>query len=140
MNGEFLYKKVVDKSVLIHGITIPIKYHQQLYDKFGFIERGTSKNLKVWIKDESFDVTLLHVDFKKEIREVLQIRYSSSRNGLPKLLRETFPSTAEFVRECDRCKDLGLPAPKQNESNKEYLDVEGLKNEEVKINKNEYYT
>ncbi len=124
MTGEFLYRKTVDKSVLTHGITVPLKYHQQMYDKFGYIEKGTSIDLKVWIDNESFDITLLHVKFNVERSEVIQIRYSSSKSYLPKRLRDIFPFTTGYAKKCDEYKEIGMPTPKLNETEKEYIDIE----------------
>lgn len=120
----FLFRKTVDKSVLTRGITVPLQYHQQMYDKFGYIEKGTSKDLNVWIDNESFDITLLHVKFNVERSEVVQIRYSSPKKGLPKRLRDIFPFTTGYAKKCDEYKEIGMPTPKLNESEKEYIDIE----------------
>ena len=124
MNSQFLFRKNVDKCVLNHGITIPVKFHQLMYDKFGEIERGTSKNLSVYIDNESFEIMLLRVDFKKENREVIQIRYTSPNSALPIYLRRKFPNTNTFVEEADKRKKMGMTVPKLSESEKEYIDIE----------------
>ncbi len=120
----FLFRKTVDKCVLNHGITIPVKFHNLIYDKFGEIERGTSKNLSVYSENESFEIMLLRVDFKKENREVIQIRYTSPNSSLPIYLRRMFPNTNTFVEEADKRKKMGLPVTKLSESDKEYIDIE----------------
>ncbi len=39
MAEELLFTKIVDKSALTHGITIPVAYQKALFDKLGFFLR-----------------------------------------------------------------------------------------------------
>lgn len=120
MINQLLFRKTVNKDVLYQNIAIPLDYAHFIYDKFGYIDIGKSKNIKVWIESESFIAKLLH---SKSCRSSLQINYTFPNIYLPTKLREIFSSTTAFIEECDECKKSKKSIPILEESEKEYIDI-----------------
>ncbi len=120
MTSQLLFRKTVDKFVLNQGLGISLNFASSIYDEFGYIDTGKSKNVKVFIGSESFSAKLFHTNI---IRRFLQIKYFSSEDSLPKRLRDIFQFTNEFVEECDECKKSKKSIPILEESEKEYIDI-----------------
>lgn len=103
MDDFFVLKKIVDKSVLSQGMTIPQVFHEVFYQKIGFrLEHGKSANIKAFLNGSEFiiKVTNLGFDRKKYTthQDILQIRYDSNHE-LIQMLRAVFKNTWDNLLE-----------------------------------------
>lgn len=96
MNGELIFEKVVDKSTLAEGITIPEAYHEILYSHLGHkLSHGESMQVNLHLQDKVFTVSLknLAFDTKKYNRhDILQLRYSKG-SPIATALQDIFSET-----------------------------------------------
>lgn len=102
MAEELLFTKIVDKSTLYEGISIPVAYHSVVYDIFNFsLNKGEQQPLtiqmngyiynEVSIKNQAFD------ESKYPNRaDIIQIRYGK-QSLIAKAMREIFSSSLELV-------------------------------------------
>lgn len=104
MAEELLFTKIVDKSALTHGITIPVAYQKALFDKLGFfLRRGEARPITIQIGGYLFDDATLANEAFDEIKypnraDIVQIRYGAN-SLLARRLRELFGSTSELLDE-----------------------------------------
>jgi len=104
MAEELLFTKIVDKSALTHGITIPVAYQKALFDKLGFfLRRGEARPITIQIGGYLFDDATLANEAFDEIKypnraDIVQIRYGAN-SLLARKLRELFGSTSELLDE-----------------------------------------
>lgn len=102
MEPLFLYKKLVDKSTLLQGFSIPIKY-QPLFLELsgGMLVHGESMMVKILIDGELFDAEWKSQAFDQNKyaghTDVMQFRYSEN-SSLAQKLRKIFLSTQNFVQ------------------------------------------
>jgi hypothetical protein len=99
---SFLYKKLVDKSTLFQGISIPVKY-QPLFLKLsgGMLVHGESMMIKILIDGELYDAEWINQGFNKNKyaghSDVMQFRYSE-KSPIVQKLRQIFQTTYTFVQ------------------------------------------
>lgn len=102
MEPLFLYKKLVDKSTLLQGFSIPIKY-QPLFLELsgGLLVHGESMNVKILVDGELYEAEWKNQAFDKNKyaghTDVMQFRYSEN-SSLAQKLRQIFFSTQNFVQ------------------------------------------
>lgn len=100
---SFLYKKLVDKSTLFQGISIPVKY-QPLFLALsgGMMVHGESMMVKILIDGELYDAEWINQGFDKNKfaghSDVMQFRYSE-KSPLATKLRIVFQTTYTFVQD-----------------------------------------
>ncbi len=97
----FIYQKIIDRSTLREGFTIPVEYHPLLHGlPGGDILRGESRNIKILIDGEEYDAQLKNQIFDEskfvDHTDVIQIRYSVN-SPISKKLREVFRASWEYV-------------------------------------------
>lgn len=99
---SFLYKKLVDKSTLFQGISIPVKC-QPLFLELseGMMVHGESMTVKILVDGELYDAEWINQGFDKNKfaghSDVMQFRYSE-KSPLAKKLRMIFKTTYTFVQ------------------------------------------
>ena len=102
MAEKLLFEKVVDKSALSDGITIPEAYHSFLYEHIGHrLQHGESMQLQVEMQGSIYTVSLRNLDFdteKYKRHDILQIRYSKN-SPIATALRSVFIKTTQRVGE-----------------------------------------
>jgi len=102
IDSSFLYKKLVDKSTLYQGFSIPVKY-QPLFLQLceGMLVHGESMMVKILIDGELFDAEWKNQAFDQNKyaghTDVMQFRYSEN-SSLAQKLRKIFFSTQNFVQ------------------------------------------
>jgi len=102
MGATFLYQKLVDRSTLRQGFSIPVEY-QQLFLALsgGLMVHGESMKVKILLDGELYDAEWKNQAFDRERypdhKDVMQIRYSEG-SPLVKHLRDVFASTWSFVQ------------------------------------------
>ena len=119
-----IFKKIVDKSLLKEGMSIPVK-EQELFLKclkvnLGF---GETINIKVLLNDVLYDAELKNQKYDKTVYPdhvpVLQIRYSP-KSDLAKELRKNFAASRYYLElhkdEGEGKKKISIP-----EDRKEYV-------------------
>ncbi|MGL6105128.1 McrB family protein [Romboutsia sp.] len=81
LSNKYIFKKDVDKSTLIYGVTIPKlkveKFLANITNKE--VERGKSEEINLIINDNKFSCRLTNPDRKGTTHEVIQIRYDSNK-------------------------------------------------------------
>ena len=104
MVEELLFTKIIDKSTLYEGISIPVAYQNVLFSKMHFsLEKGKQKNIKVEMGGYIYDDAVIKNQFFDEVKfpnhsNIVQIRYSK-QSLLAKKIREVFSATEYFVDE-----------------------------------------
>jgi len=99
---SFLYQKLVDRSTLRQGFSIPVEY-QELFLALsgGLMVHGESMKIKILLDGELYDAEWKNQAFDRERypdhKDVMQIRYSEG-SPLVKHLRNVFASTWAFVQ------------------------------------------
>ena len=112
---DFLYKKVVDKSVLYQGINIE-QNHQDPFLSFceDLKHHGTSLQTKILLDGEFFDVDLKNIDFDRKKhpnhKEIIQFRYSD-KSSFSLKLQEIFYRTKAYVDPIQAAKKRGDKTP-----------------------------
>ncbi|MBQ0087998.1 MAG: HNH endonuclease [Prevotellaceae bacterium] len=102
MTEAFLYQKLVDRSVLRQGLSIPVDY-QELFLALsgGLLVHGETMRVKILLDGELYDAEWKNQAFDKtkypDHKDVMQIRYSEG-SPLVKHLREVFSSTWSYVQ------------------------------------------
>ena len=77
---EFLFKKIVDKSFLKAGATIPKNLQDTLLEKIGVVlSKGQKETIQIIIENTTFEAIITNVNFDPNVtdREVVQIRYAA---------------------------------------------------------------
>lgn len=98
----FLYKKLVDKSTLFQGISIPVKY-QPLFLELsgGMMVHGESMMIKILLVGELYDAEWINQPFDRNKypghSDVMQFRYSE-KSPIANKLRQIFQTTYNFVQ------------------------------------------
>ena len=104
MVEELLFTKIVDKSTLYEGISIPVAYQKSLLSKMHFsLEKGSQKNIKVEMCGYIYDDAVIKNQFFDEVKfpnhsDLIQIRYTK-QSLLAQKIREVFSVTEYFVNE-----------------------------------------
>jgi hypothetical protein len=98
---QYLYKKVVDWSVLNYGINIPVSLQRLFYDSVNFhMSKGDTKKITIVIEGISYPASLTNIYFDERKypthKELLQIRYSPN-SAIAKKLREIFVSSYNWL-------------------------------------------
>lgn len=102
MPTSFLYQKLVDRSVLRQGLSIPVDY-QELFLTLsgGLLVHGETMHVKILIDGELYDAEWKNQAFDREKypdhKDVMQIRYSEG-SDLVKHLRKVFSSTWSYIQ------------------------------------------
>lgn len=81
LTEQYLYKKVVDWSVLNYGINIPISLQPLFYDSINFkMKKGDTKKITIIIDEIEYTANLTNIYFDERKypthKELLQIRYT----------------------------------------------------------------
>lgn len=98
---NYVYKKEVDWSLLMEGITLPFG-NQVIFGQImgRFLKRGESKDIVLYLNGRSYKAKIINVNFNpqfKRKKDTLQIRYS--RNGeLAKALQSYFVKSYNFIK------------------------------------------
>jgi Rad3-related DNA helicase len=97
----FIYSKIVDKSLLWDGFSIPAQYHKIFHMLVPAIsEHGENVNVKILIDGDLYDAQLKNIAFDQDTWEghadIIQFRYSP-QSSLSKKLRQIFSSTHQHI-------------------------------------------
>lgn len=102
IDSSYLYKKLVDKSTLFQGFSIPVRYQSlflQLCD--GMLVHGQSMMVKILVDGELFDAEWKNQAFDQNKyaghADVMQFRYSE-KSPIANKLRQIFHTTYNFVQ------------------------------------------
>ena len=76
---NYVYKKEVDWSLLMEGLTLPIDNQVVFGNIMGrFLKRGESKEIVLYLNGKSYKAKIVNVNFDSHInrkKDTLQIRY-----------------------------------------------------------------
>lgn len=97
----FLYQKVIDRSTLRQGFTIPVQYHAILNSTIeASILHGEKQAIKILLEGKEHDAQLINQGFNRDKyadhTDVVQIRYGEN-SALTKRLREIFSASWNYV-------------------------------------------
>ncbi len=124
---QYVYKKEVDWSLLMEGLTIPVE-NQVVFSTIAgrFLKKGESKDIRVYLNGVSYSAKIKNVNFDKKFKrksDVVQIRYT--RNGeLSKAIQNAFPKSYSYLFNMRQAREMGdrsiirMPA-----SDKEYIAI-----------------
>lgn len=123
---KFLFRKLVDKSLLKDGLTIPKTVHDELQSQLGFtLSKGEQKEIRIRIGQAVFDAKLINVNFDEQFlrADTFQIRYAQ---GMPicQELKHRFSFTANA---------LANAGSNSIDEKQEFLDVFALPNSELEF-------
>lgn len=124
---NYVYKKEVDWSLLMEGLTLPINNQVVFGNIMGhFLKRGESKEITLYLNGKSYKARITNVNFDPRFnrkKDTLQIRYP--RDGeLAKALQASFYSSFQYIKSIRENRDpsdrkmIKLP-----EDRKEYLAI-----------------
>ena len=121
----FIMQKLVDKSVLYDGFTIPMEFVNLFFDKVGIrLEHGETCEIKVSVNGRYCPVNFTSINFDRAKfpghDDLVQVRYNRNSTFAVQL-RETFSSTNELWNEWSHTPHSPrsrMPIP---EGKKEYL-------------------
>jgi len=94
---EIVHHKIIDKSILSDGMTLPREVHAPIYDLLGkTLSRGDKESIKIQIDNQLFDASLKNLNNSATARlnDSLQLRWSVGNIG--QKMRSLFPD-AEFL-------------------------------------------
>lgn len=78
--GEFLFKKMVDQSLLKEGMAVPVESNQKILNELKItLKKGDKRNIAIKIEDKEYTATLLSIKYKDTYtnRTALQIKYGA---------------------------------------------------------------
>ncbi|MDO4493352.1 MAG: HNH endonuclease [Clostridia bacterium] len=96
---QYLLKKEIDWSVLTDGFTLPIAtslFFSCIED--GFLVRGQSKTIHVWLDGAMYDARVSNVNFSNKFNhknDIIQIRYDGK--ALAKALQQSFSASFNYI-------------------------------------------
>ncbi len=100
MDTTFLYRKIVDKSVLFQGFTIPVKFHSLFRTFLGEVPHGDSQKVKLLLDGELYDCIYTNQGFDKSKwnnhSDIIQFRYDSNQS-LIKKIQNIFCKTYNYI-------------------------------------------
>ena len=126
-NESYVYKKEVDWSLLMEGLTLPLG-NQVVFDQImgRFLGRGESKEIKLYLDGQNYEAKIYNINFDQKFKrkaDTLQIRYK--KNGeLSKRLQQIFSESYNYISYMRASRDpkdrsvIRLP-----EDRKEYLAI-----------------
>ena len=127
MANTFIFKKLVDMSVLHAGMSIPASVQEIVYTALNRrVQKGESYPIKLLVEQGSYDATINNIGFDSDKYpnrvDVLQIRYTENSNIAHKL-RSIFIATTKLVSEysherADKSTQLAIPAEQR-----EYINI-----------------
>ena len=96
-----LFQKIVDKSLLLHGIAIPVAHKDLLLKKLGFeIKPGETRDIFVEIDGIRYDVTIINVNYNRtrhpNRQDMIQIRYNEN-SQIARLFNQKFHYTKKLI-------------------------------------------
>lgn len=99
----FIYSKIVDKSLLWDGFSIPKQYHNIFHMLVPAIsEHGENVNVKILIDGEFYDAQLKNIAFDQDTWEghgdIIQFRYTP-QSPLSRKLREIFSISNQYIQQ-----------------------------------------
>jgi 5-methylcytosine-specific restriction enzyme A len=102
LSNAYLYKKVIDWSVLNYGINIPISLQMQFYESMNFkMKKGDNKKITLLLEGKEYAAVLTNIPFDVKKypthKELLQIRYTSN-SPIAKHLQEVFNTSYVWLR------------------------------------------
>lgn len=111
MSETLIFEKVVDKSALLQGITIPVAYHETLYSYLNCrLEHGQSMPIQIVMNNVPYTAHLKNQGFdtKKYSShgDVLQIWYSQ-KSPFAGALQSVFHQTKQKIEEQAVKSELG---------------------------------
>lgn len=121
----YVYKKEVDWSLLIEGLTLPMENQVVFGQIMGrFLARGESKDIKLYLNGKSYEAKIININFDPRFnrkRDTYQIRYK--RNGeLAKALQACFFKSYNYIKNVRENRDPSVRTMiKVPEEYKEYL-------------------
>lgn len=103
MNNDLIFTKLVDKSVLHDGFTIPAYMHEGIYESLGHkLAHGERTSINVIVGSHEYEVNLINQNFDQKKFEghtdVLQVRYTKN-SEFSQAMREIFSSTYDYIVE-----------------------------------------
>lgn len=127
MTENYVYKKEVDWSLLMEGLTLPVDNQVVFGQIMGrFLERGERKQIKVYLDGKSYSAVIYNINFDSKHhrkKDTYQIRYK--KNGdLSQALQRCFMDSFQYLRNLRNIRELGdrsmLRLP---DNDKEYLAI-----------------
>ena len=121
----YVYKKEVDWSLLIEGLTLPMENQVVFGQIMGrFLARGESKDIKLYLNGKSYEAKIININFDPRFnrkKDTYQIRYK--RNGeLAKALQACFFKSYNYIKNVRENRDPSVRTMiKVPEEYKEYL-------------------
>ena len=99
----FIYSKIVDKSVLWDGFSIPLQYHKIFHMLVPAIsEHGENVDVKILIDGVFYDAQIKNIAFDQDTWEghadIIQFRYTP-QSPLSKKLREIFAISNQYIQQ-----------------------------------------
>lgn len=134
-NDTLLYNKMVDKSLLTEGFSIPSVFVQNFTSICGELKVGEKKEITLLIENQTFKAQFINQKFDQERykkhKELYQVRYK--KNGeLALFLRSIFHSTYNYYQQSikeqspDKKKYIKIP-----EEDIEYLAVYSTESKDI---------
>ncbi len=103
MDGNFLLKKNIDRSLFNRGFAIPVKVQEilSLHLSGGELRHGEKRSIKIILNGETFNATLTSVNFDLKKfpahRDIWQIIYSQN-SPIADAVRKIFASSAKNLQ------------------------------------------
>lgn len=126
-SGDYVYKKQVDWSVLMEGLTLPVK-NQVVFGRImdRFLEKGEKKEIRLCLDGKIFKAHVVNVNYSDKFSgrsDVLQIRYP--KNGeLAQALQKSFVRTFTYLEYMRGMREEGSRKQiKIDDDKKEYLAI-----------------
>lgn len=97
--GNFIFKKIVDQSLLSAGMNIPTECHRKLLDALGIdLNKGDKEQITIIIEGNEYNAVLTYPDHNEKYadRTIYQIRYGS-KSPICQKLNSIFSYSAENI-------------------------------------------
>lgn len=121
----YIYKKVIDWSVLHFGLNIPVSIQTIFYDATKeLIKKGTNKKITLILESNDYTANLININFDEKKypmhKELLQIRYTKN-STIAKKLRNIFHNSYSYLQSKKENLSNSRTPIKVPENQREYL-------------------
>jgi predicted restriction endonuclease len=101
IEGQYIYRKEVDQSLLKEGFSIPISIQQNFHVAMNtYLKRGENKDIFIVVEGKTFKAKLINQKFDENKYpghgDVLQVRYNQS-SEIAKYFKQRFAASTSYI-------------------------------------------
>lgn len=98
-NSVVVFTHAVDWSPFEYGFAINRKYHDRIFQHFGYyIERGSGVPVNILFKGKTFEASITNEDSKSQKGDAIRLLYSGKYDTLGSYLKKVVPDIYHYIK------------------------------------------